>query len=260
MKAPKEKDNPIEIFHYVVCKHILGVQKQTTNIGVLLELGRVPLQNYAIKSAIKNWERIERGKINTVLLKSHHDAIYNGLPWITNIKSILQSYELDTIHRDEAPRRNHPFIHKILHEKQCDKYHNDAFNTIKDPDSKLRTYALFKTDIGREKYLDEIKNFAIRQSLTKFRLSNNLLNIEKMRHTTPITPKEERFCPFCPRVVEDEEHFLLGCPVNTQPRKELIKKVVIKNPHFTHKSVAQKFAELMTPQNAQFVAKTVLHF
>ena len=77
---------------------------------------------------------------------------------------------------------------------------------------------------------------------------------------TPITPKEERFCPFCPRVVEDEVHFLLECPVYSQPRKELIKKVVIKNPHFTHKSVAQKFAELMTPQNAQFVAKTVHNF
>ena len=50
---------------------------------------------------------------------------------------------------------------------------------MNDPDSKLRTYALFKTDKGREKYLDEIKNIAIRQSLTKFRLSNNQLNIEK---------------------------------------------------------------------------------
>ena len=117
MKAPKEKDKPIQIFHHMACNHILGVQKQTTNIGVLLELGRVPLQNYAIKSAIENWERIERGKINTVLMKIHHDAIHNELPWITNINSILQSYELDTIHRDECQRRKHPFIHKILHQK-----------------------------------------------------------------------------------------------------------------------------------------------
>ena len=47
----------------MACKQILGVQKQTTNIGVLLELGRVPLQNFAIKAAIKNWERIKTGKI-----------------------------------------------------------------------------------------------------------------------------------------------------------------------------------------------------
>ena len=50
-----------------MCKHILGVQKQTTNIGVLLELGRIPMHIYAAKLAIKNWERIKRGQANCVL-------------------------------------------------------------------------------------------------------------------------------------------------------------------------------------------------
>ena len=36
------------------CKQLLGVQKQTTNLGVLLELGRIPLQNFVTKAAIKN--------------------------------------------------------------------------------------------------------------------------------------------------------------------------------------------------------------
>ena len=51
LKPPK--NNPIEKMYYMACKHILGVQKQTTNIGVLLELGRIPLQSYAIEAAIK---------------------------------------------------------------------------------------------------------------------------------------------------------------------------------------------------------------
>ena len=54
LKPPHE--NPIEKFHRMACKQILGVQKQTTNIGVLLELGRIPLQTYAIRAAIQNWE------------------------------------------------------------------------------------------------------------------------------------------------------------------------------------------------------------
>ena len=45
LKLPEEKYNPIEKLHFMACKQILGVQKQTTNIGVLLELGRVPLKN-----------------------------------------------------------------------------------------------------------------------------------------------------------------------------------------------------------------------
>ena len=52
------KNNPIENLHMKFCKQLLGVQKQTTNSGVLLELGRIPLEIYAIKNAIKNWVRI----------------------------------------------------------------------------------------------------------------------------------------------------------------------------------------------------------
>ena len=59
LKLPK--DNPISKVHIMACKDILGVQKQTTNVGVLLELGRIPLQTYAKRAAIKNWERIKSG-------------------------------------------------------------------------------------------------------------------------------------------------------------------------------------------------------
>ena len=52
MKLPK--CNPIENLHMMMCKQILGVQKQTTNIGVLLELGRTPMYLYAAKFAVKN--------------------------------------------------------------------------------------------------------------------------------------------------------------------------------------------------------------
>ena len=38
LKMPK--NNPIETLHMKVLKQILGVQKQTTNLGVLLELGK----------------------------------------------------------------------------------------------------------------------------------------------------------------------------------------------------------------------------
>ena len=81
---------------------------------------------------------------------------------------------------------------------------------IKDEDSKLRTYALFKTTPGFEKYLDEITNIKERTALTKFRMSNSVLMIEKGRHQN--IDKNLRFCPFCIDKVEDEKHFLLECP------------------------------------------------
>ena len=43
------KGNPIENLDMMICKSILGVHKCTTNVGVLLEIGRVPLLFSAIK-------------------------------------------------------------------------------------------------------------------------------------------------------------------------------------------------------------------
>ena len=56
LKPPK--NNPIENLHMMMLKQLLGVQKQTSNIGVLIELGRTPLKSSATKFAVKNWERI----------------------------------------------------------------------------------------------------------------------------------------------------------------------------------------------------------
>ena len=47
LKLPK--NNPIGTFYISFCKQLLGVHRQTTNNGVLLELGQVPLSIYAKK-------------------------------------------------------------------------------------------------------------------------------------------------------------------------------------------------------------------
>ena len=116
------------------------------------------------------------------------------------------------------------------------------------------TNRLFKTEIGCEKYLQEITNITTRQSLTKFRLSNHTLNIEKGRHTSPKTPIEERVCPFCPNKVEDEMHFLLDCPAYHIPRSQMMMSIG-HDP--TLNTPKEHFLTLMTPENAQLVAKTV---
>ena len=121
----------------------------------------------------------------------------------------------------------------------------------------LRTYAIFKTEIGCEKYLNEITNITDRQSLAKFRLSNNTLNIEKGRHTTPKTPKELRFCPFCPNRVEDEVHFLLECLTYQFPRSQILQNIANDTQTFLHKTSNEQLLALMTHEDAQFVAKTI---
>ena len=61
-----------------------------------------------------------------------------------------------------------------------------------------------------ENYLD-IKNRNLMVSFTKFRLSDHCLMIEMGRNKRPTIPREQRFCPTWPTLVENEVHFLTQC-------------------------------------------------
>ena len=139
LKTPK--DNPIEKFPHMACKQILGVQKHTTNIGVLLELGRVPLQTYAIKAAIQNWERIKSKQVNAHLKTSYENAIEDNLPWISNIKDTLDKNGMTCFHTNSYNDKP-PFIHKKIFRTLSDIFHQEAFSTITNKKSKLHTYGI----------------------------------------------------------------------------------------------------------------------
>ena len=88
----------------------------------------------------------------------------------------------------------------------------------------MRTYSLIQKDFKIEPYLENVKNLKDRISMTKFRLSNHNLMIEKGRHLNLVI--NERKCPFC-LSIEDEKHFLLDCHVYSPLRNELI--VAVEN-------------------------------
>ena len=59
--------------HTYLLKELPGVQKQTTNLVVLLEVDMVSLSIYEKKNCFKNWERIAiREKENALLHNSYN--------------------------------------------------------------------------------------------------------------------------------------------------------------------------------------------
>ena len=68
----------------------------------------------------------------------------------------------------------------------------------------MRTYGILKSEVREESYLEIARNAKDRISMTKFRLSNHLLMIEKGRHQN--LEWHDRICPLCP-LVEDEIDF-----------------------------------------------------
>ena len=249
LKAPK--NNPIENLHLQFCRQILGVQKYTTNTGVLLELGRTPLILEAQKLSLKNWERLKAGKGNTLVTHSYHNACERELDWNMTICNLLCTYGMQYRITENSSNLGNAFLGKAR-----DIYHQEAFSQINDPKSKLRTYALIKSEIGREEYLDQIRNTKHRQKLTKLRLSNHRLMIETGRHTK--LPKEQRICPACNEGIEDEIHFLVKCDLYETLRKSLYDKCYELRPNFGFYSDEEKFVFLMTaPILARDVAKYI---
>ena len=136
-----------------------------------------------------------------------------------------------------------------------DIYHQTTLEKIKNEECKLRTYALFKTTPGFEKYLDEITCVKERTALTKFRISNSVLMIEKGRHQN--IDKNLRFCPFCKDQVEDEKHFLLECPVYKFIRSDLYKEVKRVNASICNQPYSYRFLTLMRDTNTAPVSRFI---
>ena len=236
------KYNPVEKLYTSICKQIIGVQKQTTNVGVLLELGLVPLFLYSTKFAVKNWERIKYGRAGGLLISAFRESCVSKLPWTDGIDSLLDNIGMTSFRL--ADHSDKPvFVFGRVFQRMSDIFHQNSFEKISCISHKLRTYALFKRDVGFESYLVNVKNVAERQLITRFRLSNHRLMIEVGRHRG--LGKEERVCPFCPNYVEDEFHFLLECEIYENQRENFLYPIIETIPGFLGLTRAEKIEILM---------------
>ena len=103
-------------------------------------------------------------------------ATQHGLPWQLLTRHTLDSIGIGSENDIDVN------IQKTAFEKLKDDFHRESIAKINSDQSKLRTYAKLKTVIGFEEYLKSIKNIMDRTAITKIRLSNHDLLIEKGRH------------------------------------------------------------------------------
>ena len=136
--------------------------------------------------------------------------------------------------------------HLVVFQRLNDIFHQETFAEIRKDSSKLRTYSLIKTKIGVEGYLaaHSQTNTQYRIALTKFRLSNHDLMIEKGKNFK--VEKAKRFFPFCPKTIETELHFLVQCKTFACLRRELFSSIRKKSNTFHHLPGPQKFVYLLS--------------
>jgi len=116
----------------------------------------------------------------------------------------------------------------------------------------LKTYKTIKTRFEFEPYLELIKNPKYRIAISKLRASSHPLEIERGRHTRPITPVENRVCPKC-KYIDDELHFVLNCSINMFEKLQLFKKIHSINGEFADLTPENKFTFLLNSNNERIV-------
>ena len=82
--------------------------------------------------------------------------------------------------------------------------------------------------------------------------------IEVGRHNN--TPKELRYCPFCPNVVENEKHFMFICPSYTHLRKRYLEPVCNSIPSFQylpHDAKLQALLSSLEKGTCKFIASSM---
>ena len=76
--------------------------------------------------------------------------------------------------------------------------------------------------------------------------------MERSRHTRPVTPVENRRCPEC-NVIENELHFLLECTINQDERLELFDKIRNMDSYFSALHSENEFVYLMNTKNERIM-------
>lgn len=224
---------PAEKVHLSFARYILGVHKNTTSAAVRGELGLYPLGLTALNTVFKYQEHVSKAPPLSLLTYAVTQMVSMGNNhkcWLSHISKTSQ------------------WAGQYGRFQKCKNIYRDLWQkSISGPNCKLRTYALFKTNINFENYLNLIPNSSHRKALTQLRTSSHKLAIETGRYCKPKKALEERICTTCD-AVENEIHFLIKCPRHSNERTQLYKEVTDACPNFLVLSDEQKFLYLVTSE------------
>ena len=107
-----------ERFHLRVCKNILGVHKNTSNIAVLCEMGRYPISHDIHKQMVRYFLRFKDMAEHRLAKNSYEEQRRNSANeknWVSIIQSFLDKRGLSYIHStDWGDELNPSCIHRLF--------------------------------------------------------------------------------------------------------------------------------------------------
>ena len=273
-----------EVINQKCAKMALSVNKTTSRLAVLGELGRYPLFLSSLSQCLNYKQSLVSRKSSNKLvacalneMKQLNDRnIDCWLARVIKVEKVLKISKNIFYNKSSGKK----FLN-ILKGK-FDRYFLDKINEIKITGSdlkdhnKLRTYKTLKSSFTREPYVDLVRNRNQRCYLSRLRTSSHRLRVELGRHTRPTTPFNDRTCLYCPTLppscpgpppgqpalsssgrqtnpTDDEFHFLMECQLFKNERSILFNRVESINTKFATLSTTEQFKTLLCPVSAVFV-------
>jgi len=261
-KVTNDETNKVQLFFL---KKILRVHSRAHSLGVLGELGRLPIPLLAMKQCVKYWNKISSIDFySNPLLKTCCSSEINlcvnnnsdkFICWSHNIKHLLTLVGFSHVWENNGFSKKSGILSFTT--KLNEIYIKAWFIRIAEgsgsQESKLRTYSLFKKSYQFEKYLSHCKNTVLRSNVTKFRISLHKLKIETGRHHKPNKlPIHLRTCNKCDSgAIQDEKHVLISCPFFSRIRGETYNQIAQLTPDFLDSSDDVKLYKICCFENSK---------
>jgi hypothetical protein len=217
---------PFEKLNLKLCKQVLGVHGNTSNIGSRAELGRMPMIKSVIVAMMKYYARLSNIEPDSVVfhayksqesMKSNSGGTLTFVQTSNMIMKQLSVPNLPGFPQNRTPKDIINCFGKEVTDK-CMAFYSQAVGRQleigkTEPDFKLKIYAYIKNNYEYESYLDS--NHRHRSELTKFRLSSHWLPIERGRYNRPKIVRAQRICTLCKSAIGDEMHAMFRCSFST---------------------------------------------
>ena len=255
--------NAIEKVHLTFCKNVLGTKRSSANLGVRAELGRTPVESFIKSQTILYLFRLNTDIINPLLKEAFNltkildeENIYS---WFTYAKNVATEIDIDLETTTSCSTLKEVNKFKTVIKDSSNDYYKylikNEINNLTEK-NKIFLYKNLKQNENEIEYYLSHPDKNVRQSLTKFRISDHKLLIEKGRYLK--IPRENRLCIKCNKL-DDEFHFFFNCKINDKIRNILLQSMEDFHTNFGELNIKEKLIKILNPSTPGQI-KTVASF
>ena len=186
----------------------------------------------------KNWNRYNKMDVNRIAYKVlFWDSKQKVKSWTNELRNICRFLVC------HEPRLNVLYDLKQIKKLLCKLQTSEWIkNVLSKP--KLRHFKSYKTTFDAENYVCKYFPKRKRSLFAQLRVGILPLEIETGRYRNK--PPENRFCPFCVNIPEDENHLICICPTYDVYREIMYDKITLNSPNFNLLDNENKFMYVMS--------------